>query len=225
MTLTYLHVHDCSAVSCLIPEQEITITRFKNVFSETYPQFKVIPIGVRPYLIFLFFYILYKRPKELWFHSSYTEFRLLIRFKKLFGSPKIIYWSHGSDLRGKSIPKFLDKADILYKSTNSIKDPRFILRPVPVDTKLFYPERKTNGSALHISCNKISTQKVEKYCQAHNLDLLIIDNHAKIEHRHFAKILRKVKYYFEAKNLFPERSKCYYEAKASGCIVIEENVL
>jgi len=136
----------------------------------------------------------------------------------------VIYWSHGSDLRHKQIPKRLFFCNSLIKSTNSIQSRKFKQVNVPIDPDLFYPDLKIKNSALHISYYQEQTEKVMEYCKQQKLTLQIIYG-PYIEHAKFAQILRQSEYYIESKDLYPERSKIYYEAKASGCKVIEENTI
>lgn len=228
MNKEIIHINDCAGVTFLIPERGKTFRRYKPLykFDEVY-SYTIVNYPVKIWLMYLFFYVLLKRPKQVWFHSALLEFKHLIRFNRIFKT-RFVYWSHGSDLRDKNIPEYIFKADKLFKSTNSVMDSRFEKRRVPIDTKLFFPGPKIKNSALCIAYNRgkyrTKVKNVQRTADYYNMNLEIIHN-GDLNYLQLAKKLRVTEFYFESKGLFPEQSKTLYEAKASGCLIIEENKL
>lgn len=222
-----IHINDCAGVSFILPEQGITLLRKKNLFCEYYTWFKIFDHQVRYWLLFILLYCFYQQPKQLFFHSALTECSFLIHFKFLFPHTKFIYWSHGSDLRNKAIPNFLNQVDILYKSTQSISDKRFIYRQVPIDRTLFYPEPKIQATAFMLVYPNSEIDPATWYCHTHHLtlDFFQVGFSPILAHTTLAKKLRTTQYYIETKGLYPERSKTFYEAQVCGCICIEESDL
>jgi len=226
--MKHLHINDCAAVAALLPEQGPILIRTPNIFMPTYPQYKLFNHKVRYWLVYVFLYCLIHQPKHIWFHSALLEFRLLSKVKFLFRA-KFIYWSHGSDLRNKVVPGYLKKASIQYTSTdNAIAGSlSWVIRKVPIDQQLFYPEKKITGSTLVLQYERTLLANILQYCHTHQLQepIIIKPREQPVPYEEFASLLRKTDYFFESKGLYPERSKSCIEAQACGCKVIEEHEL
>ncbi len=222
LNIEHLHINDCAAVGALISlkqKDSVVIKRKLTFYDECYKeQYSTIHIKVRFWIFVVLFYLIRYKPKYIWLHSALFESKFIIPLKRIFRY-SIIYWSHGTDLRNKTIPNRLFKCDLGIKSTNSVSHPFFNLVKLPIDKKLFYPSWKIPNTALYVSKEKRLTNEVQSYCNALGLKLKIIYNF--VPHEDFASLIRKTHYYIEHKGFYPERSKTYYEAEQAGCDIIE----
>lgn len=134
----------------------------------------------------------------------------------------ILFQFHGTDIRGKKIPREANLADIVVVSTPDLE--RKELRLLPCAISDFFEDKggRIEGTALLIvdKESKIDYSiEANEYCENQMLKIDVMSN---VPHRELPKLLSKYEFYLDFKGL-DAYSKLAFEAHACGCKIVHRD--
>lgn len=147
---------------------------------------------------------------------------------------KIIMHYHGSNIRGKQIPFFVELfTNRIVVSTRDLIEPchgNIGLLQVIVTNNFYYRGGRTKNKALYVHHYADYAKKAADYAKKNNLDLVVLDRMANppiiVAHSLMPQLLSTIDYYLDFKGYtnFKTLTLTAKEAIACGCKVVVDNL-